>query len=268
MFLSLITFIACRAEMPESDVDLMVGHDPEYGTASVTITDDVPTDTGDSAEVEEDTAVEEVEQPCDGYELYVVGLSEDAIAQGYTIGVNCFPTRPTLGLMEDREDIYSFPFQDTPAAGWLIAAAPEGDVVVETIYGNVELQDDYGDWSENFDSVNELATRVFTYGCTGCGRDSYEQTMLGGNYPFYSAEGFSAGVGSYGDFTPITIPKGDWGTIWLQLDLRELPVTAGDSIVFEQLPVVTWHADGVPTVMTTENIEYHAGDNQYVVTYE
>ena len=54
----LITLLACRAELPTETNDI-VGHDPEYGTAEVIITDDVPTDTGDSAEVEEDTAVEE-----------------------------------------------------------------------------------------------------------------------------------------------------------------------------------------------------------------
>ncbi len=57
----LIILIACRAELPVTTDDNIIGHDPEYGTAEVTVTDDVPTDTGDSAEVVEDTAVEEVD---------------------------------------------------------------------------------------------------------------------------------------------------------------------------------------------------------------
>ncbi len=266
MFLSLITFIACRAEMPESDVDLMVGHDPEYGTASVIITDDVPTDTGDTAEVEEDTAVEEVEQPCDSYELYVVGLSEDAIAQGYEIGVNCFPTRPRLSLLEDVDVTYSYPSANVVGIGWVVVAAPESDVVVEAVYGNVDFQDDFGNWSESFDSVNELAERVLTYGFN-TGR-SDDLLWLGGNFPYHSADGFSLGIGSYGDFAPITVPKGDWGEIWMSLDLRDLPITSGDRIVVEQLPIITWHADGVPTVMTKEDMEYLPGDNAYTITYE
>ncbi len=182
------------------------------------------------------------------------------------IGINCFPTRPTLGLLNDASVTYSYPFQDVPGIGWNIAAAPEGDVVVEQVYGDVEFHDDFGNWSEAFDSVNELAERVLTYGFTTI--RSSDLLWLGGNFPHYSEDGFDVGIGSYGDFVPITVPKGDTGEIWLSIDLRDLPVTPGDRIVVEQFPVITWHADGVPTVMTKEDMSYQPGDNTYTITYE
>lgn len=262
LFLSM-TLFACRAERPTVADDFVIGHDPEYGTVEAVIPVDSEPDTG---EVIEDTAVEETEQPCN-YELYVVGLSEGAVAQGYEIGLNCFPTRPTLHLL-DEEVTYSYPFVDAPGIGWTIAAAPEGDVAVESVYGSVDFYDDYGSWSENFDNIEELAARVFTYGYTTVRSD--DTLQLGGNFQHYAtpAEGFDVAIGSYGDFTPITVPKGDAGEIWLQLDLRGLSVTSGDKIVVEQFPVITWHAEGVPTVMTKENMDYQPDDNQYVITFE
>lgn len=258
---TLITFAltACRAEYvapPEN-----IGQDLDGRTADV---EDV---IAPEADVVDPVVVEESAPACN-YELYVVGLSQEAIDQGYEIGLQCFPTRPTLYLLEDDEATYSYPHVDTVGIGWTIAAAAEGDVVVESVYGSVDFYDVYGNWSDNFDSVQEMAERVWTYGYTTI--RSNDMLDLGGNYQRYSTppSGFDVAIGSYGDFAPITVPKGDAGEMWLSMDLRDLTVTAGDQIVVEQFPVITWHADGVPTVMTKENVAYMPGDNQYTITFE
>lgn len=58
--LFVILAIACRVEMPDVSDDLVVGHDPTYGTAEVVIPGDVDDDTGleDTASVEDTGEVE------------------------------------------------------------------------------------------------------------------------------------------------------------------------------------------------------------------
>src|SRR3989338_3293181 len=82
LFLSLFT-IACRAVptspcIEDADVDHNIDEEVESGVFQMP--DELP-----NVDDIEDTAVEDT-TPCNGYELYIVGLSQEAVDQGYEIG--------------------------------------------------------------------------------------------------------------------------------------------------------------------------------------
>ena len=269
MTLPLALLNACRTEKSADDYHVGGG---DFINAGQVDNESVLESDDEQGAIVKEAPVTQVEipskqpEPCP-YVLYVVGRSQEAMDAGIEQGWQCFPTKPTLSLLEHGGWTASTD-ADHLGFGWSISAAPEGPVFIDSVYGSVELLDNNGGgWSESFSSLEGTVSHLRTYGYDSDDWDDYDWRYLGNNLPFRSSEGFTADIGAWGDFEPLYVAPSGHGAIWLSIDFTE-PFVAGDGVAIEMYPSVAWHAPNVPMVITTENPEYQAGDNYYLVSFE
>ena len=235
---ALVLATGCRV-IPETKSSDTVGHS--------VVTPDTTEDTGETGAVDTDTArtdTGDTAAACN-YKLYIVGLSLEAINQGYGYGWNCFPTAPSftgadimIGGMETPTDITYFTF---------IEAMPQGSVVVDSVSFDITLEDNGNTgWGTTLNALDEYASRITSWYTKTSGSNPVD---LGVNIPVHDDDRFGVNVG-----TPdVTIPAGDNRWVWVNLNVAGLPVTSGDTVTFTGSTRITWHAAGVPEVMTMTN---------------
>lgn len=232
----LVLTVGCRA-VPEEKSSDTAGHNLEDSAIATEDSDETGTIDSDTAQIETgDTAATDC-----NHELYVVGLSEEATNQGYGFGWNCFPTAPSFTGADIM--IGGAPATDVTYYTF-IKAEPEGDVVVDSVSFDIELEDNGNTgWGTTLNSLDEYATRITSWYTETSGNNPVD---LGINIPIHENDRFGINVG-----TPdVTISAGEDRWVWINLNVAGLPVTSGDTVTFTGSTRITWHADNVPEVMT------------------